>query len=180
MGYRYRIGILPKSESLRELTPLGVNKELVARRADGLYEVFNEVFDLGDWHRMDEILSELPKYFLEKDTQDAYDHYDAHIATAQTILRIMQLMRRDIAKHYASLLADSDEAVVAFKTKQEIDHHMRVWQTAAEFDADTPVVFDKNDPRVANSVTWEYEIFELARIYKTLDFENNEVVIYGW
>jgi hypothetical protein len=52
------------------------------------------------------------------------------------------------------------------------------WGLFCYFKGGTP--YDASDnPRLVSSWKYEYEIFELVRIYKTFDFKKNVLIYYG-
>jgi hypothetical protein len=44
----------------------------------------------------------------------------------------------------------------------------------------TPYSLDKGIPDLVKSDSYEYQIFDLVRIYKTFDFDNNYMLFTGW
>lgn len=43
-----------------------------------------------------------------------------------------------------------------------------------------PIDLDENRERITGDWSYEYAIFELVRLYKVFDWENNELVLVGW
>jgi len=43
-----------------------------------------------------------------------------------------------------------------------------------------PYNLDEDKDEIVSSWKYEYSVFELVRIFKTFDWENNKMVWYGW
>lgn len=44
----------------------------------------------------------------------------------------------------------------------------------------SPINLDESRERITDSWSYEYAIFELVRLYKIFDWENNDLVLVGW
>ena len=44
----------------------------------------------------------------------------------------------------------------------------------------SPIDLDESRERITGDWSYEYTIFELVRLYKIFDWENDELVLVGW
>lgn len=61
--------------------------------------------------------------------------------------------------------------------KDAIEDKIETWSN--EFGV-YPLNLDLSNSRITDSCLYEYGIFELVRLYKTFDWENNNLVLMGW
>lgn len=62
------------------------------------------------------------------------------------------------------------------KWRYAIESKLRYWQEPWT----APINLDEDSDCITHSWLYEYSIFELVRLYKTFDWENNDLVLMGW
>ena len=187
MGYRYRIGLIEKTAcaDLRNITVDELARQVEARELAFPMGLFKEVYDLGDFAHIQEVFDNngkpLPLFFTNAETAKECEALDAHLANQQVICNVIKLIRSDIAEEYAMMLQKNSNGeynmalMVMFLTEKQ-----HLWGMADKLDLPVPVDMDMTTERIALSTCWEYEIFELTRLYKTIDYNKYDVVISGW
>ena len=62
--------------------------------------------------------------------------------------------------------------------KQEAQNKIDSW--SGKYFGISPIDLDENKEQIAGDWSYEYAIFELVRLYKIFDWENDELVLMGW
>ncbi|MEC3756085.1 hypothetical protein P9160_01415 [Bacillus halotolerans] len=75
---------------------------------------------------------------------------------------------------YESLLIDDKSGAASTKQEQHIKSNLSEWARGWALNTDI------NDPSLTSSWKYEYSIFELTRLLKTIDFEKETILFYGW
>lgn len=95
---------------------------------------------------------------------------------------LLTLISKKIIDFYKSLLEvdEIDKAhkiTVEEKCKRHVGNQLNEWENAFGI---CPIDTDLSKPIINRSWLYEYGIFELVRVYKTFDWENNSLVLLGW
>ena len=61
--------------------------------------------------------------------------------------------------------------------KSIVNEKIQTWEAPYKI---TPYNLRENSKDIVNVMITEYEIFEMVRIYKSIDWEKDVVVFYGW
>lgn len=173
----------------------------------GAYKITEQVYEFGKYTEFDDEKFFTP-FFTNKETMDCYEG-DFHIVTKEYLEHIIKHYREKIQTYYkemvepfwGSKVAETSEFIKSMKTdyddnlKQtytldftkitpeqqtvlwEMLCHVRSMRT--EWEILNPYNLEKGD-EVTTSWKYEYNIFELVRIYKTFDWENDLLIYYGY
>lgn len=132
-------------------------------RYDDLYERFGEVFkqefEIGKFLNFDNI----PK--TEIDLGDMY------IITEEMIKNFIKEYYVHIIKYYKDIFEEKDEKLQ--------DYYMLEHFKRKIFDLenwDKSICLDKDKGRLTNNWRFETDVFDIIRMYKTFDFENNMLI----
>ena len=166
MGYRNYFGRILKSDFDKEKL-----KDIEYR-----YEHTERLFELGKDVNYD---FEIKKFF-------DYNDYDTEYAIIElnTILQFVEDYRKRYVKYLERMikpeeeLSEDDKYILKYDgntLKGFIDSEIRNWKNAES------LVYNikKDDETIVKSWSYNYEIFELLRIYKTFDEENYYLVWIG-
>lgn len=197
MGYRHYFYKLPKTE-LEEIKNCKTNAEFCkwaesrGYRAEQLedeppyvpiYEVGKEICEFGkhvDWAF--EMQSKNESIFDSEDLKEWYSDYAPVTCTKDDFLFVIEYYKQKIVDYYKSLLElDHEEKALGMtleqKWKNHINNQLREWDNEFGF---CPLNTDLSCSKINRSWLYEYEIFELIRVYKTFDFENDALILLGW
>lgn len=117
------------------------------------------------------VLSEIGQpLFRNPIVQDYFSHYNPKVISEDEFLRIIDACRVRILDYYKSLLANPK------KCEAEIDDKVDTW--TAEYV--TPYNLNTNLKRIVDSYDNDYQIWDLIRIYKSINWEEHAVVLFGW
>lgn len=200
MGYRHYIHKISKEE-LAEIKSLNTVSELCewAKQHDYVFEsVFEPPFDeltpenvpiygLGtelynfgtgvDWASKMQITNE--SLFNSKELKDFYEDYDPVILSKDDFRQVIDDCKNKIIAYYESLLTvtELDDRTVEQKQKAHVERQLNEWKNKFGL---LPINTDLTTDKICDSCLFEYAIFELVRIYKTIDWENDAIILLGW
>lgn len=117
--------------------------------------------------------------FSTDETNERVEHYKPYLVGREGLVELIHIYREKVISHFKGLLVDDTRGFPDDKTacqKQET----YVKSMLDEWERDLP--FDMNSKSDVISTSWKYEyiLFELVRQLKTLDFEKNTLIFYGY
>jgi len=120
-------------------------------------------------------------FFKNKDTQKYYNSdHEIMIIEKDFVKNVIEHYTNKVKNYYKELLKDID---IKNKDTFTQDNFYKLWEHINSFNSEwnmlTPYDLEKGD-EVTNSWKFEYEIFELIRIYKHFNYKKNLLVYYGW
>ncbi len=201
MGYRTYIGEISKTE-WEKVTDLSLEELRKLHNEDpedgwvSMTDLCKELYELGKYTEFDDSKFYTP-FFRNKETQDYYsgDH-DFHIVGKDFFEHIINHYSNNVRKYYDEMLKsfwnpetkdfniDLTELTPEYKKSLYlcVEHCRSMgmeWGVATWFGKDDPYNLEDGDS-VTTSWKYEYSIFELVRLYKTFDWENNLLIYYGY
>ena len=112
-------------------------------------------------------------FYLTPETQELFEHYNPRILGPAEFEQIIDVMRLFIRDYYKGLL------------KKHITPE--VWQKMIEDKVDTweapyikPYNLDSKRKNMVNSFDAEYQIWDMIRVYRSMDWDNQVAVFFGW
>jgi predicted heme/steroid binding protein len=185
MGYRTYIAPMPRSEyeMMKDFTKDELLKYKNAEE-DGYVGVYNitqkAIYEFGKYTEFDDSKFFKP-FFTNKDLQDDFtSEQDFWVVEKDYLRHIIEFYKKLVQDFYTELLSGithNNSAQIYSVKSQELYNHVR--SNATEWLQLSPFDLDKGDA-VTTSWKYEYSIFELVRIYKSFDWENNVMVYYGY
>ena len=115
--------------------------------------------------------------------REAYDDYSPIVLDESGLLCAIEWNRNRVADIYEDLLreksTDKWNTQSQFdRIKNHIKYQYEEWRNEY-FPELTP--YDLSDRKcIVSSWKYEYQIFELVRVFKEFDWENDCIVFYGW
>ncbi len=189
MGYRNYIARIKKDEyeKIKNFT----KDELYAYKSEdindgyiGVYDVSEEkaLYELGKYCEFGEKKFFKPVFLNEQLQADFQEEHDFFIVGKDFLKHIIEHYNEKVKNFYKELIKDITNEQVSFKEiPQEVSmklfHHIH--GNSMEWIQMTPYDLDNGD-EVTTSWKYEYAIFELVRIYKTFDWENDIMIYYGY
>ena len=156
-----------------------------------IWEMFKqtEIYDMGDCpYAMDVIRASEP-LFTNPETQNYYSESNLYFCDKKAFLAAIDGMRKLVVKSYQRMI-DTPALVPLY-----LDEKKREWSDFTDVmemdvqdkdkkekinDMYRPYNLDDTDDEIVKSWRYEYTIFELVRLMKTFDWENNYLIFYGW
>lgn len=175
----------------------------------GIYDIVEESYEFGKYTDFDDEKFYKP-FFTNKETHEYYigDH-DCWVVGKEYLEHIIKHYRKKIEAYYDKMVipfwgkkfTDSSEFIKSMKreytdnledkftldfSKITPEEQTALWETLchvrsmrSEWVNLNPYDLENGD-QVTTSWKFEYNIFELVRLYKTIDWENNVLVYYGY
>ena|ERR1035437_3480717 len=173
----------------------------------GAYEVVKELYEFGKYTEFDNEKFFTP-FWDNKEFQKYYEG-DFWIVNKEFLKHIIEHYADKVKLYYNKMLSpffsgkydrEPSEFLNTIKTKYGGDEHEHKFDFSKITDNEQTQLFNiiehvkgmrsewvnefaydlgEND-KITGSWKYEYSIFELVRIYKTFDWENNELVYYGY
>lgn len=173
MSYRLHL-VYCDTEDLEELRKLNITPQEMCEGDKSDY-FFPDM--IGEYERDDFLPGNLEVFahigqplFYDALAQDYFSHYKPKTISQEEFLRIIDACRIRILNYYQSLLSNPK------KCEAEIRDKVDTW--TAEYVA--PYNLNNNLSRIVDSYDNDYQIWDLIRIYKNIDWDKHTVVLYGW
>ena len=202
MGYRTYIGVISKTE-WEKITDLSVEEIHKLHNEDpedgwvGPYDLCKPLYEFGKYTEFDDEKYYTP-FFRNKETQEHYNSdQDFHIVGKDFLSKIVEHYSDKVRNYYDEMLKsfwnpetkdfkiDLTELTPEYKKSLYlcVEHCRSMameWGVATWFSGkEDPYKLDDGDS-VTTSWKYEYSVFELVRIYKTFDWENDLLIYYGY
>ena len=189
MGYRHYFHSVPKTE-ITEIKQCKTNEEFCvwAKSKDytrdddwvSVYNIGKELYELGkyvDWAF--EMQENNESIFGSEDLDEMYSDYRPVICTQEDFLLAMTKYKENVVKYYKGLLYEGTDSKLPIEErwKNHIEAQLYEWEN--EFGV-CPINTDLSQESINDSWLYEYAIFELVRVYKTFDWQNNALVLLGF
>lgn len=201
MSYRHRIYKLPKSfvedcrkcQSLDDFksiyfnycTDTRIDKDMLTEENYWpLYYLGDQLFDFGDGYpNADEMYKHGDALFSNTDLRKVYVDNNPIVLDESGLLCAIEWNRNKVADIYEDLMRE--ESVDIWNKQNQLDRmkahiHDKVYEWRNEF---FPMLkpYDLSDRDcIVSSWLYEYQIFELVRVYKSIDWQNDCIIFYGW
>lgn len=200
MGYRHYLYAIPKSQvveiqackTANDLTEFAKRYGYPYDKDDGrlsLYKVGKELYELGKHSEIGfKLESERPSLFTSDDLKERYSDYGFALLTKDDFKAVIEAYRQKIVDWFKSLIEikDSSKFTAEFTKEQyqfemlkrEVQDKIDSW--SGKYFGISPIDLNDDKERITGDWSYEYAIFELVRVYKSFDWENNELVLVGW
>lgn len=205
MGYRHYLYAIPKKQ-VEEIQACKTNEDLcnfaehygykvnysVCDDGSGwfsTYKVGKKIWELGKYSEIGcKLESERPLLFTSDELKERYSDDAFALLTKDDFKAVIEAYRQKIVDWFQSLLNPDKSQVTAPNLSQAERKHLE-WEYEIKDKLDkwsgkyfwiSPIDLDESRERITGDWTYEYAIFELVRLYKIFDWENNELVLVGW
>lgn len=205
MGYRHYLYAIPK-EQVVEIQACKTNEDWckLAENCgykvdwdccdDGSgwfspYKIGTDLYELGKYSEIaSKLESERPSLFTSEELKERYSDYGFALLTKDDFKAVIETYRQKIVNWFESLL-DPDKCQITsnklskeerkrLEWEYEIKDKLEIW--SGKYLGVLPIDLDESRKRIAESWSYEYAIFELVRVYKVFDWENDDLVLVGW
>ena len=205
MGYRHYLYAVPKKQ-VAEIQACKTNddwcnfaerygyRESLSVCNDGSdwfapYDVGNDLYELGKYSEIGfKLESERPSLFTSDELKKRYEDYGFALLTKDDFKAVIEAYRQKIINWFQSLLDPEDYPIIPSKLSKEkrrralIDNEIKnkIDNWSGKYFGISPIDLDESKERITGDWSYEYAIFELVRVYKAFDWENNELGLVGW
>ena len=206
MSYRYRF-IIAKNEDclkMRDMTYLELLRYLEKNVPDalndeddclyvGVYDMFKqtEILEMDDNYVVKSVHDNSERFFKLDETEKYFEENEIRFCTKETLKKAIFALRMSILDYYKSILKEEENISVEDKAKSFIHGKVNEWELWSnkfggnkemkEHDESIAPYNIKDDVDcIVSSSRYEYLIFEMVRLYKTIDFDNYCLMFYGW
>jgi hypothetical protein len=111
-------------------------------------------------------------FFINPETQTIFEHYNPRVVGKEECLLAIELMRQFVLDYYKNVMAGGPEHWQA-----AVNDKIKTWEAPYKI---TPYNLREKSKNVVDAMITEYEIFDMVRMYKSIDWENDMVIFYGW
>ena len=154
------------------------------------YHMFEqeEIYDFAQLPFLSELTKTAEKLFTKSETDAMFEHYNMYLCSRETFLTAIELMRKMIAENFKEMLSLPYEQL-----QMKVHNKMEEWQLMTEVlgleneekynnmnEVHKPYNLKEDSKVIVQSWLYEYSIFELVRLYKEFDWENDVLLFYGW
>lgn len=199
MGYRnyfYKVNKADVDE-IKDLSLEDLKEKYGDKENDGyvdFHEIINQkcVFEFGKLYFEDtseQIYNTGTPLFNNEEVMKFFSDYEPFIVGKKGLLKAIEIYKEKIKKYYKDILIDGEERIIPIfgftvkdeeiksidKVKKEIQCKIRMWEHSKGI-----VDIDENNKNVTQSWLYEYSIFNLVFILKTIDWEKETILFYGW
>lgn len=108
--------------------------------------------------------------FTIKDTQDAFSDYYPYAMGSDAMLEAIEIYKEKIINYYKGLLEEYTPEVL----NRHVEDMLMWWEKLGAIDTNL------ERKRISSSWLYEHQIFELVRLYKSIDWDNKCLLFYGW
>ena len=108
--------------------------------------------------------------FYDAKVQKYFEHYRPFVLSENDVLEIIDAMRQQILEYYQSIVSNPD------LIKAEIMDKIDTWEAKYT----TPYNLNVNQQTLVSSFDNDYQIWDLIRFYKNVNWQDDVVLLYGW
>lgn len=200
MGYRHYF-LKVKKDDIDKVKDLSV-EELKEQYGDKKYN-YNvsihdiikqeEVFGFGKLYWDDtaeRIYSKGKPLFAKEESMEYFCDYAPYVVGKEAVLEAIEIYQSKVQKWLESLLTDEGKEFVKGKRSNFIYLERKHYNEDEVFDSaknkifewmlNSPVDLSEDESSVTSSCRYEYSIFNLVHILKTIDWETETLLFYGW
>lgn len=190
MGYRHYFYAIPKTE-IAEIRNCVTNEDFCSWAKNhgyevdryegekpycGIYNIGKKIYEFGkyvDWAF--DMESKNEKVFLSDELKERYEDFGFVLCTQDDFLTAINEYKRKVVSFLESLIENGE--VVSDRCKEDIKSRLYEWKNPFGTKA---INTDLSTSCISQSWLYEYAVFELVRLYKTFDWDNDALVLVGW
>ena len=183
MGYRNKIALLNVKtyNNIKDKTYQEIAKKYGDGKYVGCYQIAKEVYEIGKYWEHDFLNKYKKNIFAKKATNRRFnEESEFYIIGKDGLKAIIDSYHKKIAEYYKSILKpDPRDVELGLHTKPEehIKNQLKEWDNQFNI---KPYNLSLDKDEIISSWKYEYSIFELVRIYKTVDESKQLICLTGW
>lgn len=136
-----------------------------------------EIFEFGKLYFDDtaeRIYSKGIPLFEKQEVQEYLSDYSPFVVGKDGLLEAIKIYEEKVLKYYKSLLSDDEEPRQS-KMLECVENKIRTLSVFGLANTD-----ETNKMKVTSSWEYEHSIFNLVHILKTIDWDKDTILFYGW
>lgn len=147
-----------------------------------IHEILNQkrIFEFGKLY-WDDTVEKIqacgqPLFDIEA-TQKAFEHYNPYMMGKEGLLKAIEIYKGKIINYYKSLLVDDKDyraLTSPAKLRDYVEDMLDWWERFGVLD------LNENHEQISDSWKFEHQIFELVRLYKSINWKEKCLLFYGW
>jgi hypothetical protein len=111
-------------------------------------------------------------FYTDPETQKLFERYNPRVIGKEDFKKIILSVRKEVADYYKGLLTNRDNPM---QWRGALEARKDLWETSLV----EPYNLDDERKEIIGVFDLEYRIFDLVRLYKTIDWEQDTVVMFG-
>ena len=112
-------------------------------------------------------------FYANEETQKLFEYYNPRVLDKEDFKKIIDLMRKEVADYYYEQLQHRNNPLV---WQGMLEARMELWEAPYI----EPYNLEDNQKEIVRAHNLEYRIFDLVRLYKTVDWMRDTVIFFGW
>lgn len=137
------------------------------------------IYNFGEMDKSVERIYKTGKPLFEnKETMEYFEENKPYIINKEGLLTAIEIYKEKIIRMYQRLLSDDKELSLMYRSK-EIRQERHIQSQLNLWEDDFMLCLNTNSECIVDSCTYEYDIFELVRLLKTIDWDNSIILFYG-
>lgn len=126
--------------------------------------------------------------FTKKETQDHFEDYVPYVVGKEGMLEAISIYQEDVLNYYKSLLVDGEERRLPLGFTLTVDDVKSIDKVVSHIEDKVRSISyrglvnidEDNKWQVTPSWEKEHSIFNLVHILKSIDWEKDTLLFYGW
>jgi hypothetical protein len=112
--------------------------------------------------------------FERKEVMDKLSDFAPYIVGKEGLKEAIDIYKGKVINIYKDLLVDTDEGKASDKQINHVKDYLREWESGYAIN------LNEESKKITHSWKYEFNMFELVRLLKTIDFEKDTILFYGW
>lgn len=112
-------------------------------------------------------------FYVNEETQKLFEYYNPRIISKTDFEWIIEMYRKLVVEQYKEILSDRNKES---RWRCHIEAKLDLWESPYI----EPYNMDKNQSSIVRAYNLEYQIFDLVRMYKSIDWIKDTVIFFGW
>lgn len=173
MSFRSYLAIIEKEdvEKIANTTWKELHDKYNIEYPYDLIKNFKIIFEFGSYSDFDTDILKITNYlFKKKETRLLFSQYYFKKITENNLLKIIDMFRNEVAEYYKEIENNINRVMKNAELKKN------KWRNKDM----PPYNLNKNTDYIISDDSYEYNIFELVRLYKTIDFNKQQLLFLGY
>lgn len=169
MGYRVRLGKIPKAERIKFAEKTYQEVENMLHKNEACYRPnsYTQLYEIGKYVDHNDGFESFYDFDIEKETECEF-----HIMPKESLQALIHEYHEMIYNHYERLCQGKEDI------QRFLASRAREW--CSKFLDPYYLDQEHTDGEIVASWQYEYAIFNLVYIYRTFDWDNDYLIYSGW
>lgn len=181
MGHRYFMYKISKDlvNEIKSMTYEELVEKFNSEEEQGSFYLGNlpkeEICEFGSIHwdnTAERIISKGVPLFERIEVMKVLSDYEPYVVGKTGLLEAIDIYQNKVISIYKNLLLDNQDGKASEKQKKYLQCILNEWEQGFAIN------LNENQKRITSSWKYEYVLFELVRLLKTIDFEQDTILFY--